>query len=624
MAEQVKNSDPGQLANSGASKRSTQGASDPSPERNGLRSGAPAILPRRKRQYVVAVRPVAGSAVSPTDAIHDSLQKIEGVEILRRISTRGFRGLGAGVALAGQGIQDVLVVRMDDQRAEALRQSAPPQVVIEEDARLDSGPSICPASFALPWSNRMPSAPRLRREVKIQVLGEGDQPLVGAGVTILGQNSGAVAVTDQTGTASVGLFDVDAELDDIDAIYVQPMANHWDCFVQRPALKPSETNIVRLRPLSPAVGADATRSMAVKRTTWAQHLMGLDQLGAGLTGLGVKIGLIDSGCDNRHPMLRHVVKGVDLTGSNGTNGWSTDEIGQGTHCAGIIAGNGSPENGSWGIAPEAELHVFKVAPHGRFSNLVEALDYCIERQIDIVHLGVGANQASEIVARKIIEARHNGIACIAASGDDGGPAIFPGIVPGVLCVSAVGRLGEFTADTHHAWTAIPELIGSTGIFATNFSGSGPQIGVCAPGVAVISSAPGGGFAARDGTAIAAAHVVGFAALVFAHHPLFRGAFASRSQQRVNALFDLIQGSATRPAFDPARVGAGLPNFRHVAGMGAPDIDAWNKTVQDLGVIGGVPEGYGGERFAGAGAPPSSADLSGVMALMQMRAVGLLH
>ncbi|TMJ39301.1 MAG: hypothetical protein E6G89_10460 [Alphaproteobacteria bacterium] len=248
------------------------------------------------------------------------------------------------------------------------------------------------------------------------------------------------------------------------------------------------------------------------------------------------------------------------------------------------------------------------------------MDQCIENQIDIVHLGISANQVSELVARKIIEARLRGVACIATSGDEGGPVRFPGVVPGVLCVSAVGRLGEFPAETRHALTGTPELVGPAGIFATNFSGSGPQLGVCAPGVAIISSIPGGGLAARDGSAIAAAHVVGFASLVLGHHPLFRGVYASRSEQRVNALFELIRGSAARPVFDPTRVGAGLPDFRAVAGLGASDVDAWNKTMQNFGVLAGAKQGVG-ERFVLAGIPP--ADSVGAMALMQLHAAGLV-
>lgn len=626
MAEQQqKNGDhAGRSANPGGQKRtqaSGQASAGSNPnETSGLNKtlsdtseasrGTADMLARRKRQYLVATRMLPGLAASPANAIHESLKQMEDIEILRRLRPKGFKGLGAA---AQPGAQEIIVVQMDDQRAEALRQSAPPHVVIEEDARLETGLSIFPASLAAPRSSGAAPAPRRRREVQFQVLGERDQPLAGAGIIVLGRSFGALAITDQAGAASVAIFDAEADLDDVGAIYVQPAADHWECFMQRPILNPAETNVIRLRPL-------AAKPAGEKPPGWGRELMGLDRLAAGLTGAGVRIGLIDSGCDNSHPLLRHVVKGVDLTRGNGTKDWTRDEIGQGTHCAGIIAGTGDPALGVSGIAPAAEIHVFKLSPGGRFSDLIEALDQCIEAQIDIVHLGVSANQVSELVARKIIEARLRGVACIATSGDEGGPVRFPGMVPGVLCVSAVGRLGEFPADTHHALTAVPELIGPAGIFATNFSGAGPRLGVCAPGVAVISSVPGGGLAARDSSAIAAAHVVGFATLVLGHHPLFRGVYAGRGEQRVNALFELVLGSAARPVFDQARVGAGLPDFRGVPSLSASDVDAWHKTMQNLGVLAGAKQGAG-ERFASAGAPP--AHPGSTMALMQLHAAGLV-
>ncbi len=135
---------------------------------------------------------------------------------------------------------------------------------------------------------------------------------------------------------------------------------------------------------------------------------------------------------------------------------------------------------------------------------------------------------------------------------------------------------------------------------------------------MISSVPGGGLAARDGSAIAAAHAVGFAALILAHHPLFRGAYAARNEQRVNALTELVLASAVPPVFDPMRVGAGAPDLRQVAGMAASDADAWSKAMQNLGGFAGAKERFG-ER-------PDllPAHLAGPMALMQLRAAGLLY
>ncbi|HEY0799467.1 MAG TPA: S8 family serine peptidase, partial [Steroidobacteraceae bacterium] len=264
-------------------------------------------------------------------------------------------------------------------------------------------------------------------------------------------------------------------------------------------------------------------------------------------------------------------------------------------------------------APGAELHVFKVVPGGRLSDLIDALDQCIERRLDLVLLGIGSEQSSELVAQKIAEATAHGIACIAAAGDSGGAVQFPGNVPGVLSVAAIGKLGEFPPDSWHAYRALPQPIGFSGVFATNFSGSGPQIAVCAPGVAIISSVPGGGYAAWDGSSMAASFVAGFAALLLAHHPVLqRGNYEARSEQRVAALFELIRASAIPYAqVDPLRVGAGLPDLQQVPGM----------LKSDQPLLSGIMLG-GGLAGLTAGPLPAAAYLANASALMQLRAAGV--
>jgi hypothetical protein len=622
MAEQ-KSDDPGRASSATASnapKRAAQASGEASAGRGESHNGngvseahraASGIHARRKQQYLIAVRPVPGFAAASADTIHDTLSGMDDVKIVRRLRPKGLKGLGVG---AHPGAQEVIVARMDEQRAQALRQSAPPHVVIEPDGRLEIAEATLTAAFATSWSfGRAAPTPRRRQETRFRVVGDGDQPLAGAGVTVFGRTFfGSQAVTDPSGAASVAIFDAEADLEEMSAVYVQPAADYWECFVGRPKLDPVETNVVKLKRLVPA----SAKSGGEKRVGWGRQLMHLDGRSAELTGAGVKIALIDSGCDTSHPSLRHITRGVDVTGGDAAD-WTHDEIGHGTHCAGIIAG--SDTTGVRGIAPGAEIHVFKLSPGGHFSDLIEALDQCIERQIDIVHLGVVSDQVSELVAQKIIEARFKGVACVAASGDEGGPVRFPARIPGVLSVAAIGRLGEFPQDTHHGLTAIPELIGPTGLFATNFSGSGPEVDVCGPGVAVISSVPGGGLAARDGTAIAAAHIVGYAAVILAHHPLFRGAYAHRGEQRVKALFELVRGSAMPPVFDPIRVGAGLPDLQRVPGLAA-DVEAWAKSAENLGAFANPKEGFGEPR---ASAGVLSAELASTMALMQLRAVGLI-
>ena len=119
-------------------------------------------------------------------------------------------------------------------------------------------------------------------------------------------------------------------------------------------------------------------------------------------------------------------------------------------------------------------------------------------------------------------------------GDFRRPLQFPAVLPAVITVGAIGKLREFPPDPCHAYAVMPELIGNGGLFPAAFTGVGPHVAVGAPGVAVLSSVPGG-YAALDGTGIAAAQVTGMAALILAHHPLFQGPLKARSEQRVSAL-----------------------------------------------------------------------------------------
>jgi subtilisin family serine protease len=333
--------------------------------------------------------------------------------------------------------------------------------------------------------------------------------------------------------------------------------------------------------------------------------MRLDQLPPGLRGQGIRVAVIDSGAAATHANLNRIHAGIDLVGAN-PDTWNRDDLGHGTHCAGVIAG-ADPAFGIRGFAPDAEIHVCKLFPGGQASQLIEALDYCIEHQIDVANLSLAAADFSPALEAAILRARRAGVACIAAAGNSGGPVQYPAASPHVLAVAAIGKIDEFPRGTYHAETVNPD-VDAQGYFSARFSCYGPQVDVCAPGVAIVSSIPPDRFAAWDGTSMAASHVTGLAALVLAHHAAFQGAGRMRSEERVERLFHLIRMSARRVSLaDPARIGYGLPDALFALGLVvAPGQEALRTMMGSL--MAGIPIAdptqarYAGPRAPG-GMPP---------------------
>jgi hypothetical protein len=202
--------------------------------------------------------------------------------------------------------------------------------------------------------------------------------------------------------------------------------------------------------------------------------------------------------------------------------------------------------------------------------LLDALDYCIEHQVDVVNLSLGSDDRSELVEQKLAQAKAQGIALIVAAGNSSGPVKYPAASPNVLAVSAVGRFGEYPADSYHATQPLAGTLpgGVSGWYAPRFSCFGPEVGLAGPGVAILSSVPADGYAVWDGTSMATPHVTGLAALVLAHHPDFQGAFRARSAARVDRLFAILKASCQPLALgDPGRTGAGFPDALRALGMG---------------------------------------------------------
>jgi len=547
----------------------------------------PTVAVRRER-YMVAARPLPGVQPMAVDVIAGALTNMPDVAIVKRVKPRGFGALSAGGGSGGT--PEIVVAEMPPERGLALQASAPPNVIVERDALLRHADDLSTS-----FTNAATMLPGVGVDVRLRIVGMGGQPLPKATVFVYGLGFPAQGLTGDNGEVTVTLFG--STLDTIQAIYVKPAADHWDRMIDHPVLSDG-VNTLQLRPLSDTFRGFPQAAM----TGWGQRIMKLDQIDPSLAGQGVKIGIIDSGCDNSHPQLTHITRGMDFTNNRDTASWTRDTMSHGTHCAGIITGASNQLKGVRGFAPMAEVHALKVFPGGRFSDLIDALDQCIDRQLDIVNLSLGSSETSELVAHKLVEVRQSGVACIVAAGNASGPVQFPGSEPSVLTVSAIGKLEEFPADTNHAQTVVPNLVAGS-MFSPKFTCFGPQVAVAGPGVAIVSTVPGGGYASWDGTSMATPHITGMGALLLAHHPTFRDGNRVRNEQRVAQLFSLLASAGVRMLGDPTREGTGVPDLQRVAGLGAAPRPT--DTVQTASApIGGILGNSAGQlgNFAPASVP----------------------
>jgi subtilisin family serine protease len=207
-------------------------------------------------------------------------------------------------------------------------------------------------------------------------------------------------------------------------------------------------------------------------------------------GSGIKVCVIDSGWDNRHPELMAAYAGgkdfvddddepLDFEKNTGTWGG-----GHGTHTAATIVAqlgsHGTPNpgeepNGVAGVAPGVELYVARVLNtrgSGSTADIVSALEWCQQQGVKIVSLSLGAAESSTIEEAAFKVAIGAGILPIAATGNSGTgdpatepPVAYPAGYDGVLAVGAINFKSE----------------------RASFSQVGPQVALVAPGVDVLSA-----------------------------------------------------------------------------------------------------------------------------------------
>jgi subtilisin family serine protease len=229
----------------------------------------------------------------------------------------------------------------------------------------------------------------------------------------------------------------------------------------------------------------------------------------------VTVAVLDTGADLDHPELRgRIAKQADFVDLHGLDvsdfigdladydNVPEDEVGHGTHVAGIIAGRG--ERMDEGVAPDCRIMAVRVLAtmrkNGRLcgagvvDNINPAIKFAVDSGADIINMSLGIRHSGgglphEDVIRYAVS---KGVTVVAASGNDGtNNRYYPGALPGVIAVGAVDAEGS----------------------VTSFTSYGAPITVVAPGVNIYSSFANRSYAVASGTSQASPFVAGSVALM---------------------------------------------------------------------------------------------------------------
>ena len=149
---------------------------------------------------------------------------------------------------------------------------------------------------------------------------------------------------------------------------------------------------------------------------------------ARLTGLGVRVAVVDSGIAAGHPHIGPVAGGIRIAGDGTVDADFADRIGHGTAVAAAIREK----------APEAELfaiRVFETRLTATAEALADGIRRAMEHRARLVNLSLGtANPAhGTLLAEAVGRARIAGALVVSALELDGTPSL-PGSLDGVLGV----------------------------------------------------------------------------------------------------------------------------------------------------------------------------------------------
>jgi thermitase len=265
---------------------------------------------------------------------------------------------------------------------------------------------------------------------------------------------------------------------------------------------------------------------------------------------GVKIGIVDTGIDQTHPDLSGQTVAcaksqglLPIMSGSIQVGSCADDNDHGSHVAGTIAAKANNGIGVAGVAFNADLVICKAlgGPLGTGStaDVANCINWVASQGARVISMSLGGG-ASTTLQQAVASAWNNG--------------------NGAVIVAAAGNDGDATLNYPAAYAEVVSVAATDSSDArASFSNANADVEIAAPGVNVLSTVRGGGYATLSGTSMATPHVSAVAGVL---RQLFPSDSAAAIRSRLDAAVNDLG-----PAGRDASFGFGRLNLCKAAGGG---------------------------------------------------------
>lgn len=210
-------------------------------------------------------------------------------------------------------------------------------------------------------------------------------------------------------------------------------------------------------------------------------------------GEGVKVAVIDTGCDINHPDLKNNI----LSGKNFLDSKKDpiDDHGHGTHVSGIISAENN-KSGMVGISPKTKIIPVKAldaSGNGAYPAIANAIVWSADQKADFITMSLGCPSDIKDIRDAIKYATKKGTVVFCAAGNSGpsSPIMYPARYSETVSIGSINQNLE----------------------RSGFSCCGEELEFLCPGENILSCVPKNNYAIMSGTSMAAPFAVGAASLL---------------------------------------------------------------------------------------------------------------